>query len=215
MKDKLIDLLGEARSNVDKEILLDARSYFERRFAELLEQHVRNHPLGFFYASEALTDGRYLRYHLWPTGWEMPTLEQGKEDHDHTYHLSSMMVAGGLRHRTFAAIDDPKGTHEILEVSYNSGDSMLSQSGRIVRVSCSEDRQYPAGSCYQLRPGTIHRAVPEKLPTATIVLTTEDDQQRKARVLAKVGEVHGPTSFHRGPLSQGQKQQVAASLANL
>jgi hypothetical protein len=216
MRDELIELLAKSNPiGVDEHTIHQIRSFFRARFNELLNGNARNHPLGFFYASESLGDGLNLRYHLWPSSWEMPTLEQGREDHDHTYRLNSIVVAGELRHRTFEAFDDPQGTHEILEVSYNSGDSVLSPSGRIVRVTCSGDERYVAGQCYQLRPGTIHRAVPVKLPMATIVVTTDDDNKRKPRVLARVGEIVTPTSFHRGQLNAEQIQLVGSELAKL
>lgn len=217
MRDELLALLTAKNpiENVDSDILAKARSFFRTRFGELLGNGVLSHPLGFFYASERIGPHTHLRYHLWPNSWKMPTLEEGREDHDHTYNLSSLILAGELRHRTFEAIEDSQGTHEILDVSYRSGDSVLQPTGRSVRMVCSGDDYYPSGRCYRLQPGTIHRAVPVKLPMATIVMTTDGDHSRKPRVLAKVGDVVAPTSFHRGPLNSAQIQTLNSTLEEL
>lgn len=216
MRDKLIELLTTIDPNeVDDGTLRQVRSFFGMRFSELLYPAVRNHPLGFFYASEEIEAGLHLRYHFWPSTWSMPTLEQGKEDHDHTYHLSSMIVIGELRHKTFEAVDDPAGTHEVLVVGYRSVDSVLNPTGRRVRVTCSGDERYSAGKRYQLSPGTIHRAVPTKLPTATIVVTRDAGDGMSPRVFARAGETAALSMFHRGPLTTEQIQLVASELSTL
>jgi hypothetical protein len=216
MQDELIKLLVEGDLiAIDERTIRKIRSFFKVRFSELLNGNARTHPLGFLHASENVGSGLNLRYHLWPSNWEMPTLEQGREDHDHTYHLSSIIVSGELRHRTFEVFDDLQGTHEILEVAYDSGDSVLIPSGRIVRVSCSGDHRYVAGQIYHLEPGTIHRAMPLNLPTATVVVTKAVCTKSKPRVLGRVGDIAAPTSFHRAQLNSEQIELAALEIAKL
>ncbi|WP_271599635.1 hypothetical protein [Bradyrhizobium sp. CCBAU 45384] len=188
------------------------QAFFRDRFKAMLASAVRHHPLGFLYMSEQIAEGTHLRYHFWPEDWLMPSLEQGKEDHDHSYRLTSIIVAGELRHQTFEAAHDANGTHEIFEVCYYSGDSALVPTGQVVRVACSGDQTYSAGECYTLSPGVIHRATPIKLPTATIVVTVDAMNMGRPRVLAEVGDAIAASSFHRGGLTASEIEKVSAEL---
>jgi hypothetical protein len=62
--------------------------FFKSRFDTPLQAVARRHPLGFFYATEALSDAMMLRYHLWPSDWAVPTQEEGNDIHDHVYELN-------------------------------------------------------------------------------------------------------------------------------
>jgi hypothetical protein len=215
MRDELIRLLQSPDSwALNGTSLGTIRDFFKEHFNFLLDISVKTHPLGFFYASEQISDGVNLRYHLWPALWQMTSLEQGKEDHDHTYSLTSLIIAGKLRHRTFEAIDSESGDFEVLAVNYEGTDSKLSRTGKLVNMNCVGDRTYGPGEIYKLEPGTIHRAIPVALPMATLVLTVDGKTANSPRVFSRAGETHN-TSFHRDKLSESEKRQFAESLMDL
>jgi hypothetical protein len=145
----------------------------------------------------------------------MPTLEDGKEDHDHTYRLTSLILAGELRHRTFIAIDDNQGDREVLKVSYESGNSTLLSTGRLVRIQVTGDEIYHAGKIYTLEPGTIHRAVPVKLPLATLVVTVAGDDVRDPKVFGGIGDNAGRLTFLRERVTDTQRKAVIFALSEI
>lgn len=198
-------------SAIDANFLREARMFFRDSFKALLEASVRRHPLGFVYAAEQVTEGVFLRYHFWPSDWSMPSLEEGREDHDHTYELSSLVILGSLKHQTFSATESDLGSLQIFDVSYERGDSTLRATGRRVLVQELQCQLYRAGQCYRLPPGTIHRATPIARPLATLVLTREGASKSKPRVLGSVGGI-APVAFHRRELNPTEIEQYRGVL---
>lgn len=201
IRDELVGFLSfpSLASPVGTDFLQRARSFFRASFAVLLRNSVRRHPLGFVYAAEELADGVFLRYHYWPADWSMPSLEAGHEDHDHTYELSSLIIAGALRHQTFAVTESGTGPLQILNVTYDKSDSTLRPTGQRVDVRQLESRIFREGEAYRLACGVIHRATPIERPAATIALTRDGKVPHGPRVLGSVAGSNLVT-FHRQEL---------------
>src|SRR2546428_9965352 len=110
MRDEVVEFLTASHGSAvaDDTLLARSRVFFGERFAALLGV-AKLHPLGYYYASEPLDNTREFRFHLWPHGWKSPLQEEGRELHDHLYHLNSFVVAGALRHETFDVVREDDG----------------------------------------------------------------------------------------------------------
>ncbi|MGY4367905.1 hypothetical protein ACVW1A_003970 [Bradyrhizobium sp. LB1.3] len=155
-----------------------------------------------------------MRYHFWPVDWSMPSLEAGREDHDHTYELNSLVVAGALRHQTFTVVESDTSSLQVLKVTYADGDSTLWPTGQRVEVQQLETQIFHAGESYRLAPGVIHRATPTQRPTATIALTREGEGHRDARVLGDSVRSDRAT-FHRQELDPKEIACYRAALLEM
>lgn len=131
--------------------------------------HLHGHPLGFRVVR--ISDGPLsLRLHL----WKGPACEQpGFEIHDHAFDLTSYVVAGVVRQRTYSAVRAMDGQHAVYRVTYDDGRSALAHSGCRVRVEAVGDERFAQGETYSLPAGQLHEAYRDNCDTAiTLVLTT-------------------------------------------
>ncbi|WP_133239281.1 hypothetical protein [Microvirga sp. KLBC 81] len=180
----------------------------------MLNTTARRHPLGFLYASEAVSDGMNLRYHLWPEGWHVPETQAGGEIHDHIYQLNSLVLGGALRHETFEAVLAQDGDYELLEVAYSTAESSMCRTGARVVLRQLTNEVHGAGTAYRLAPGVIHRASAVAAPAATLVLTIPKSAAPAPRVLIPVGQ-GAPQAFARRQLTDGEIAEARKLLENL
>ncbi|WP_048707420.1 hypothetical protein [Microvirga massiliensis] len=193
---------------------LQAVSFFRSRMGSLLNTEVRRHPLGFLYASEVVSNGMSLRYHLWPEGWHVPATQTASEIHDHVYELNSLVLRGALRHETFEAVAAQDGDHELLEVAYSAEESSVLRTGARVVLRPLADEIHGVGTAYRLPPGVIHRASALAAPAATLVLTVAQPAAPAPRVFIPVGH-EAPQPFARRQLTDGETAEARRLLENL
>jgi hypothetical protein len=216
MADNIISLLrgGAPVRQLNDDDVRQAVSFFRSQVEPLLNTTARRHPLGFLYASEAVSDGLSLRYHLWPEGWHVPETQSGSEIHDHVYELNSLVLGGVLRHETFEAVPTPDGDCELLEVAYSAEGSSLRRTETRVALRPLSNEVYGAGTAYRLSPGIIHRASAVAAPAATLVLTVAQSATPVPRVILPVGH-EVPQPYERCQLTDGEILEARRLLGEL
>jgi hypothetical protein len=216
MVDDIVALLrgGPAVRQLTEPALRQAAAFLRTRIEPLLDTTARRHPLGFLYASEAVSDGMNLRYHLWPEAWHVPDTQTGSEIHDHVYELNSLVLGGALRHETFEAAPDQDGDCELLEVAYSGEESSLRRTGARVVLRRLTDDVHGAGTAYRLPPGIIHRASAVAAPAATLVLTVGQSPAPVPRVVIPDG-YEAPQSFARRRLLDAEIAEARELLESL
>jgi hypothetical protein len=216
MRDEVIALLTapEPVRTVAGKMLKQVICFFKARFEMRLQIGARRHPLGFFYATEELSDRMMLRYHLWPSDWAIPMQEQGNEVHDHVYELNSLLLHGAIRHETFEMIPADEGRLELFNVTYTDEGSALSNTCQRIELQTTTDSYYVAGTAYRLGPGVLHRVTPEQLPIATLVLTIRSDAAAAARVAVERGKPVA-TGFPRTSLTVQEAARIRTALGSL
>jgi hypothetical protein len=205
MRDAVIALLrakGRVRQ-VDAATMASVTSFFAERVDADLASGAQRHPLGFLVVSEPLGDGVFLRYHVWPAGWAVPHGQESGQTHDHSYELNSLVVAGSLRQRTFDAVLDFRGGHDVLEVDYTPVGSALRRTGLRARLDEETDEIFATGTAYRLAPGTVHRVDAVGRPSATVVLAIPA-AGAPAPLVFVPSDQDVPGEFDRGPLDAGE-----------
>jgi hypothetical protein len=216
MADDIVALLrgDPAVRQLNEHDLRQAISFFRCRMELMLSTTARRHPLGFLYASETVSDGIDLRFHLWPEGWHIPETQTGSEIHDHVYELNSLVLGGAVRHETFDAVPAQDGDRELLEVAYFGEASSLRRMGARVVLRRLTDEVHGAGTAYRLRPGIIHRASAVAAPAATLVLTVTPPAAAAPRVIIPVGH-EAPQPFARRQLTDAEITEARKLLERL
>ena len=215
MRDEVVAFLTDSRGSIiaNGDLLGRARDFFSERFGQLIET-ARLHPLGFYYAADRVDSRREFRFHLWPHGWKPPVQEEGRELHDHLYHLNSFVVAGALRHETFDVGRDDNGPFEICEVEYTSAGSGVRGTAVHGAAEIVTDSAHAPGCAYRLKYGVYHRVTPLTLPSATLVLTDTAGGPRYAHVLVRRGAA-AAQEFARSTLGSDHRERVRVALAAL
>ena len=207
MHDVIVELLrvqGRVRF-VHAATMALVTSFFAERVAANLTSGARRHPLGFLFVSEPLGVNLILRYHFWPADWAMPHGQEGGRTHDHCYELNSLVVAGSLRQRTFQAVRDVDGGHDVLEVDYTHTpmSSALRRTGLRARLDEQTDEVFSPGTAYRLASGTVHHVEAVTLPAATLVLTVPIPGAPAPRVLVPCDQ-DAPGEFLRDRLDAAE-----------
>ena len=91
------------------------------------------HVLGFIHINLVSASRETLRLHLWRHGLGREPLWRV---HNHSYELTSLVVAGCLEDRRFNVVPDPNAPHQLYEVRYSENGSKRIKLGR--RVKCTE-----------------------------------------------------------------------------
>lgn len=216
MQDEVIALLRDARSvrNLDSTTLASVAEFFRSRVDTLLEDSVRRHPLGFFYASEEVSQKSTLRFHVWPEDSSFADSQTGSEIHDHVYEFNSLIVAGKLRYETFEVLPNERGQYRLLHVTYSSEGSVLHPTGGRVDLEPVSDEVHGPGTIYHLASGVIHRATAIRMPAATVLLTVKDNQLCEPRVVVEHGNEFSQ-SFTRSLLETQEIAEVRRILSAL
>ncbi|WP_226633921.1 hypothetical protein [Novosphingobium profundi] len=121
----------------------------------LREAEVRRHPLNFLAARVEDDAGNALRLHLWDERFRFKQV--GLEVHDHKFDYQSFVVDGSVEQTIYEAIPDSEGAHEVLEVSYSGGGSILQRSGKHIQLFELRREKYSSGVLYELPHGVLHR----------------------------------------------------------
>jgi hypothetical protein len=205
MRDAVVALLrseGRVR-HLDDRVMASITAFFVERVNTDLARAARRHPLGFLVVSDPIDVGLVLRYHVWPTGWALPEGQESGQTHDHLYELNSLVVGGSLRQRTFQAMIDVCGGHEVLEVDYTASGSALRRTSLRARLVGETDEIFGVGTAYRLAPGTVHHVEAVGRPSATLVLSVSVPGRTTARVFVP-REQSIPGEFIRDHLDAGE-----------
>jgi hypothetical protein len=167
----------------------------------------RLHPLGFFYLLDKLGERTACRVHVWPA--EI-TDKPDNDRHQHSFDISSMILAGRLRSEVFTFTESSDGSEREFRVNYNGGRSELTPTGRsgFLERICMFDSS--AGSSYFLQSGVIHGVVVLERPCITVLTTTD----RGTPVFTYGSDVSEPT-FERRLVSKAESAQIARLLATV
>lgn len=133
-------------------------------------QPVKRHPLGFTVVQLKL-DGDGLRLHLWKGG---AISQPGYEIHDHAFSLESFIVDGAIRHRTFEALEDPRGDYAVYSVHYEPDQSVMTKTSARARLKKTSDDVYVAGQSYSVPAWRPHDALLDGTASATTLVLTRD-----------------------------------------
>jgi hypothetical protein len=116
-----------------------------------------------------------------------------------------------IRHETVDVVPANEGSWELFDVIYTDEASALSGTGQRIELRTVSNHLHTAATAYRLRPDVLHRATPEKLPLATLVVTIRSDRRAAAHVAVKRGK-QVATDFHRAPLSVDEVVKARTSL---
>lgn len=135
---------------------------------------VTKHPLGFVhYDLSQLADlpsGGFARLHIWDR--ELATPDPAGNIHDHTWHLTSAVLAGSLRDRTYLPCANAQGALTAVQVRYGETNS-FERAGRYDLVPQS-DRVVRKGDIYTIQSRIVHESEPLENPTVTFVVGIPD-----------------------------------------
>ncbi|MGI9821942.1 hypothetical protein [Agromyces sp. Marseille-Q5079] len=146
-------------------IAVDAKSVITRR-----------HPLGFTHAE--LTPcvgapvGERFRFHFWLGN--AGTRDDLGDLHEHTWDLTSLVLAGEVDDTTLRASLTPMGTYQGSRIIY--GDRNSSELVGRFNLETIESRRVPAGTVYAIPSRTVHLNTVTMVPTVTLVRSIEDNR---------------------------------------
>jgi hypothetical protein len=163
----------------------------------------RYHPLGFFYASNKISETENVRLHVWTRQF------QAKVDnvaHTHSYDFSSEIFLGKLKNTIWQFSEQVGGDIFEHKVHYNSCGSRLIRTGR--RGSLAECSSFICctGERYRIRSDQIHVAAVVDVPCVTLVRT-----RRAKNVPYVYGRDSGEAGNSRGVVTRDD----AAEITNL
>jgi len=167
----------------------------------------RLHPLGFFYLEDHLPGGKSHRVHIWLPN-EIETAENDR--HQHSFSINSMVIVGGLRSELFHFRESSEGNQREFVVSYSSGHSILSPTGRVGTLDRFSIFETGAGASYFLEAGIIHRINTIKRPCVTLLKT----QDRGTKILS-YGRQLNELPFERRAVNEFEARRIEELLASL
>lgn len=135
----------------------------------------RRHPLGFTHAEltpcVAAPSGERFRFHFWldDTG----TRDDLGDLHEHTWDLTSLVLAGDLLDTTLRAQAAATGSFRGSRIIY--GDQNSSESVGRFNLESVQNRQVATGFAYTIPSRTVHLSRVGTLPTVTLVRSIEDN----------------------------------------
>jgi hypothetical protein len=139
-----------------------------------LKAPFRLHPLGFI-ACTLLSDGpQKVRLHYWPVAGG----SQQSPDcqiHNHLFNFRSWVLAGEVQNIEYSVSNSDAG-REMAEyrTEYLHDQSILSKTGRTLRLTETRRTAYPAGSTYSLAAGVLHETVRLGLEPAVTILVADE-----------------------------------------
>lgn len=169
---------------------------------------VTKHPLGFVHfdlsSLSGLDDGGFARVHFWDRSLAAP--DPAGNIHDHTWHLTSAVLLGALRDRTYTPYKSAEGAYSAIHVRYGEVNS-FEPAGRHDLFPVS-DRTYSRGDIYRIPSRMVHESEPSDDPTITFVVGIPDAD----------ASVRGPLILSRSdcvPTGTPTREEVPASEAML
>ena len=151
--------------------------------AEADRIETRRHPIGFTHAeltsSAGALDGERVRVHVWLGATE--SRDNLGDLHEHTWDLTSLVLAGSVVDTTLRASRDTLGKYQGSRIIY--GDLNSSEPIGRFNLETLQRRRVEAGAVYTIPARTVHLNEVGSLPTVTLVRSIED----------KLG--HGPLVF--------------------
>lgn len=162
---------------------------------------VWKHPLGFFHAE--LTPfvptgaNERFRFHFWlNSGGPLDSLGNL---HEHTWHLSSLVLAGKISDTTLRASPADAGEYSGSRIIY--GRENTSETVGRFDLDILESRIIPAGSHYSIPSRTVHLNGAQQYPAVTLVRSIEDETGRGPLVLTRTEETQGLPTSVREPVN--------------
>ena len=134
----------------------------------------RLHPLGFI-ACTVLSEGPWkLRLHYWPVAGGSQQ-SPNCQIHDHLFEFKSWVFAGEVQNIEYSVCKSQSG-FEMAEyrTEYANDLSILSKTGRTLRLMESRRTTYQAGSTYSLSVGVLHETIRLGMSPAFTVLVAQE-----------------------------------------
>lgn len=145
------------------------------------------HPLGFVHFDVTglakLPPFSFARLHVWDATLAPP--DPAGNIHDHSWHLTSAILTGALRDRTFVPVPTPGGSLSAVRVEYGETNE-FPDAGRY-ELRKLTDTTYRKGDVYQIKSRIVHESEPLGHPTVTLVVGLPDAN----------AEMHGPLILSR------------------
>lgn len=136
---------------------------------------VTKHPLGFVHYDLSrmvdLPSGGFARLHIWDR--EIATPDPAGNIHDHTWHLTSAILAGSLRDRTFLPCENPSGALSAAQVRYGQTNSF--EAAGCYDLVPLTDQIFKRGDIYKIPSRIVHESEPLEKPTVTFVVGIPDE----------------------------------------
>jgi len=147
----------------------------------------RRHPLGFTHAEltpcVAAPVGERFRLHYWLDG--SGTRDDLGDLHEHTWHLTSLVLAGSVLDKTLRAVPASRGAYRGSRIIY--GDQNSSELVGQFDLLEVESRAVMPGSAYEIPSRTVHVNSVARLPTVTLVRSVEDENRLGPLVFNQLG----------------------------
>lgn len=158
---------------------------------------VRLHPLGFHHVElthlAKAPAGERLRFHFWldDTG----STDTLGDLHEHTWHLTSLVLAGGVVDSNLQATPADDGSFNGSRIVYGRENTSVT----VGRFNLHEtlNRRVEAGSVYKIPSRTVHLNATASIPTATLVRSIEDTLEDGPLVFSPVGVAAGDATGSR------------------
>lgn len=167
---------------------------------------VTKHPLGFVHYDLSkmsdLPSGGFARLHIWDR--ELATPDPAGNIHDHTWHLTSAILAGSLRDQTFLPRENTSGALSAAQVLYGQTNS-FEAAGRYDLVPLS-DQVFKRGDIYTIPSRIVHESEPLEKPTVTFVVGIPDENAALSGplVLSRLATTVPKGTARRETVSQGE-----------
>lgn len=161
------------------------------------------HPLGFIHGELSpcvpLNSGERFRLHIWLS--DAGSLDQLGDLHEHTWDLTSLVLAGEILDRNYEAIPTPRGAFSGSRIVYGPQNTATLLGRYDLRLR--DERRVGAGSVYSIPSRTIHLNQIGQIPTVTLVRSVEDGRGDGPLVLT-------PQSVGQG-VATGVRTEIDAS----
>lgn len=134
----------------------------------------RLHPLGFI-ACTLLSEGPWkIRLHYWPVA-DCTQQSPNCQIHDHLFEFKSWIFAGEVQNIEYSVCNSQAG-REMAEyqTEYENDLSILSKTGRTMRLMERRRTTYQAGSTYSLSAGVLHETIRLGMTPAFTVLVAHE-----------------------------------------
>lgn len=171
------DLVDVYRRYVVQDYLaLDLESVVDAVFSASPEVIFELHPLGFIHgelsSSLPLSEGERFRLHLWLN--DAVGLDQLGDLHEHTWDLTSLVLAGAVVDQNFDALPAPEGDFFGARIVYGR-ENRTEPMGRF-NLGFVDERTVRVGAAYKIPSRTIHLNRAKEVPTVTLVRSIEDNR---------------------------------------
>jgi hypothetical protein len=154
------------------------------------------HPLGFVSTVVAKVEGSHtLRLHYWPKN-DRRTKNPDWPIHTHSYHLSSLVLAGKIEDRQYEL--EAGSQYCVYEVRYIGGDSEILKTDRTTSIAKVDCHFHSPGTQYTVERGVFHQSRVAIEDTAVTLVAMSENSSDSPLVLGTPGDIRYPydrTSF--------------------